>query len=399
MGDKRTLNDIADYEWLTGPEAGRLLGEFAESTEPVLQQLNRLRKVLTAERARLITEQVALRKKAANKFGSLAERMFFTDVGLQQATDIWIARYKAERFGDQKPAVDYCCGIGGDLVALAERGSVVGWDQDAGVATFARANAYTEVCVGDVEQQTPDGAVWHLDPDRRVDGRRSTQVQWHSPGPEVVDRWRQTCADGCLKLAPAARVPEVWEQEGELEWITRERECRQLVVWFGELASENGKRRATVLTKPAESESRWLPSSFAGNADAIAPVAEQVGNFVYDTDPSLRASGLVGALGEEMGLAVLSGGASYLTSDSRIEHGLVSCFEVEEVVPFRVGSLSKLLRARGIGRLEIKKRGVEVVPERLRQQLKLKGSEGASLLIGKVGVSEVAILGRRCGGE
>ncbi len=397
------MDDIADYEWLTGPEAGRWLEEFADSDESVFRQIDRLRKVLSPERARLVIEQIALRKKAETKFGELANRMYFTDVGLQQATDIWIARYKAARLG-ATAALDYCCGIGGDLVALAERGPVVGWDRTPQIVCLARANLLAakssgcaEVCVGDVEQQPPSGeVVWHLDPDRRVDGRRSTQVQWHSPGPEIVDRWRRSCPNGILKLAPAAQVPDRWQGEAELEWVSRARECRQLLVWFGEQAAGVGKRRATVLIKQEQGEDAWEPLSFVGVPVNAPPTTDRLRQYVYDTDPAVRAAGLVGAIAIELELAAMSSGIGYLTSDKQVDHPLLACFEVVDHLPFRVGPLSKTLRARGIGRLEIKKRGVEITPEKLRSQLKLRGSGSATLLVSKLGVGEIAILARRC---
>ena len=41
--------------------------------------------------------------------------MFFTSVGLEQATDFVTATYKAQRFSIGGRYVDLCCGLGGDL--------------------------------------------------------------------------------------------------------------------------------------------------------------------------------------------------------------------------------------------------------------------------------------------
>ena len=137
----------------------------------------RLRRELSAERARLVVEQVDLRRRAAEKFGDLPQRMFFTRVLLEQATDLWIARYKAARFasGGTWRSDDYCCGIGGDLIALAERGRCDGLGLSSEVACLlaeanlraGRRNAGSNC--GDVEQLTPErSTAWHLDPDRRA---------------------------------------------------------------------------------------------------------------------------------------------------------------------------------------------------------------------------------------
>ena len=188
-----TSANLDDYAWLVGDEGARWLAELAESPRAVHQQITWLRKHLSADRARLLVEQAELRKRAAGKFGSWAEYLFFTDVGLQQATDRWIGRYKATRFPEGATVHDFGCGIGGDLLGLAGRGPVVGWERTAEVALLAQANvrallaARNELCspigaelvevrTADVEDQPPEksllqpGEYWHLDPDRRAGG-------------------------------------------------------------------------------------------------------------------------------------------------------------------------------------------------------------------------------------
>lgn len=401
------MSELADYAWLTGPEAARLLVELAEDDSPLHSQLHRLRKLLSVERARLAVEQAELRKRAVAKFGQLAARMFFTDITLQQATDLWIGRYKASRFPNDRTLVDYCTGIGGDLMAFAERGPVVGWDRAPELVVLANANLRVvhgndrgKVCEGDVAEQTPGADdCWHLDPDRRVDGRRSTQVRWHSPGPEVIDRWRTTAPQGAVKLAPAAEVPEPWQQEAELEWVSRDRQCRQLLVWFGQLTTTPGQHRATTLQTSPDENAPPTAHGFAGAPGLAAPLDSQVREFVYDTDPAIRAADLTGALAEQLELGAIATGASYLTADRPIDHPLVSRFRVVDQLPLREKPLANHLRRLGIGCLEIKKRGVQRDPETLRRRLKLKGDASATLLLTRQGNREIALLAQRCPSE
>ncbi len=395
------MADLADYEWLTGPEGARCLEEFSSVTNPVHQQLAKLRKTLSAEQARLIVQQIELRARAATKFGDLAKGMFFSDIPLQQATDLTTARYKASRIPSGKSVIDYCCGIGGDLLAFAERGPATGWDRSQAMAHLANANlaaakfsSTSKAYVGEVETQTPGiDDIWHVDPDRRVGGRRSTQVEWHSPEPELIDRWLTTSPNGLIKLSPAAVVPERWSEQSELEWITQDRQCRQQIAWFGELASAGGLHRATLLQK--NSHNTPYNTSFTGSPNTEAPLTTNIGRYIYDTDPALRAAHLTGAIAVDRGLFALQIGASYLVGDELVEYGLLHCFEVLERLPLRVSTLKKRLRSLDIGQLEIKKRGVDTEPERLRKQLKLSGSESATLLLTKIGKSEIAILARR----
>src|SRR5688500_13695337 len=94
-------SDVADYVWLTGSEAAALLTQLAASSEPLHTSLQRLRKSYSATRTHLLLEQVELRRRAAAKF-TQAARMFFTRTALEQATDEWIAHYKASRFAGRR---------------------------------------------------------------------------------------------------------------------------------------------------------------------------------------------------------------------------------------------------------------------------------------------------------
>ena len=88
---------------------------------------------------------------------------------------------------------------------------------------------------------------------------------------------------------------------------------------------------------------------------------------------------------------------AYLTSDTALTSPFVSSFRVREVLPADEKALGRALRERGIGRLEIKKRGVDVDPAALRTRLKLRGAESATLVLARVGTRRTAILADRVG--
>src|SRR4051812_50008308 len=107
--------DLDDYRWLIDEEAGKWLAELASASGSLLQQTTRLRKYFSAERAHLLLEQVELRRRGMKKF-SAASRMFFTRIGLEQATDQAIATYKNGRFPLDQSRADLCCdGLVGSL--------------------------------------------------------------------------------------------------------------------------------------------------------------------------------------------------------------------------------------------------------------------------------------------
>jgi len=397
------MAEFSDYAWMVGDDrAAALLTRLAEDPRPALQQLNSLRREAPVDRARLLIEQIELRRRAAAKFGERASQMFFTPTLLEQATDWWVARYKAGRFMPLAPSIpvnDYCCGIGGDLMALAARGACLGWDLSEVACRLASANLRamgTENAIrqADVSQLTPPpDEMWHVDPERRSGGRRSTMLEWHSPGPAVIDDWLKKCPNGAMKLAPAAEPPADWVEQAELEWITCHRQCRQLVVWFGELAEQPGKRRATkLMAKP------WggcVERTITGAPNVSCDAVSEPRRYLYDPDPSVLAAKLLGQLAAGEHLSTLGSGGAYLTGDRDLDNSLLQKFVVQDCLPLRAATVAGYLAARGVGTVEIKKRGVTLDPEEFRRNLKLHGDNAATVVLTRIGKRQVAIIAQR----
>jgi hypothetical protein len=96
-------------------------------------------------------------------------------------------------------------------------------------------------------------------------------------------------------------------------------------------------------------------------------------------------------------LAAIAPGVAYWTGQRIVSDAALGCFEVQDVLPFRLKTLKTYLRERGIGRLEIKKRGVEQDPAELRRQLDLAGPASATLLLARIDKRIIAIVARRLG--
>ena len=392
--------ELDDYRWLVS-EGPSWIAQVAADSQPLVVQATRLRKRLSARRTHLVLEQVELRERAREKFLDAAGQMFFTRVGLEQATDQFVARYKASRFPIGQPVADLCCGIGGDLLGLATRGPAVGVDLDPITALLADTNLAavtgdqgSKVRVEDVAASDLRAfAAWHMDPDRRPQGRRTTQVEFYEPPLPVIQQMLQSASNAALKLAPAAEVPEAWAEDAELEWISRDRQCRQLVAWFGGLITAPGKRRATIIANPPNRP--LVARTLLGTEDQWIPVADAIGRYVFDPDAAVLAAKLVGTLATEHRLTALGPSVAYLTGDAAICDPALACFEVTDVLPFDLKRLKQVLRSRGVGQLEIKKRAVRHEPEQLRRQLGLSGNHAAVLLLAPVGGHVTAILAQR----
>jgi len=391
---------LHDFRWLIGPEGDRWMKRAEEDGRAEPAVAKSLRRELSEQRTHLVLEQVELRRRGRLKFAD-AQRMFFTRLALEQATDQVVAAHKAGRFPPGDPCTDLCCGIGGDLLALAGRGPAVGVERDRVAALLASENlrrlGHGEASVAAADATAwvlhPAGC-WHLDPDRRNNGRRSTQLRWHSPDQAGIERLLASSPHAAVKLAPAAEVPTSWQPRAECQWISRNRECRQLIVWFGRLAEAEGQRRATILRSDALD---GVPEvqSLSGRPGKPREAADKVLRYVFEPDAAVLAADLTGALAQSLQLQVLSVGGVYLTADRPIADLGVACFEVQDILPLDRKRLRRLLADRRIGRLEIKQRGLSEDPERLRRQLQLRGEAAAVLILTRLAGTVQAIVARR----
>ncbi|MCC9604771.1 hypothetical protein LOC68_26340 [Blastopirellula sp. JC732] len=385
--------DLTDLHWLTSAEAAEIFAQQSQ-TQLSVAQLSQLNREAGPARATLISEQLELRQRGKAKF-SRAGEMFFTRVGLEQATDEVIAAYKAKRFSTTAKVADLCCGVGGDLIAAAEGRSAVGVDLSPQLALIAGANcaAYgRSVATQSVDAASVDIATfdaWHCDPDRRAADRRTTQLDSFSPTTEQLAALLDQNPNAAIKLAPATQVPQQWRDGAELEWISSRRECRQLIAWFGALAGKSTGRRATHIDRDG------AVSTFVSAGDASLQVAAKVGDYVMEPDPALLAANLVDHFAAQHQLGRLLPRSVYLTGDAPIDSALVATFQVREQLPIDRKSLSKKLQEQGIGRVELKVRGLDIRPEEFLKKLRLSGDKAATVILTPTPSGNRAILCER----
>lgn len=390
-----------DYDWLLGDDARRWLAELADDRTPVERLVTRLRRELSLERTHLIVEQLDLRRRARAKF-SQADRMFFTRQSLEQATDERLADWKAARFGPRSLIGDLCVGVGGDALSLARCAPVVAVERDPIVAKLAAANAREldrprlRVLTADVERALDEhpaefvaapGTAWHVDPDRRATGTRTTHVDFCQPGPATIARWRTWSGAGAVKLAPATVVPGDWSRDCQREWVETRGECRQQLLWFGDLAQHAGRRSATIVDRGVG------PRTVVERPESAEPfIVERPRRYVADPRPAVYAAGLATSLAAEQGAASLGDEHGYLTNDEPVNDAAWQQYEVLDVLPFDRRRLKEALRARTWGRVVWKSRGVDADLARLSRELAASGDSSGVVLLATFDARTWAIL-------
>ena len=330
------------------------------------------------------------RKPTASKKFSRAEQMWLTPTGLEQATAESVARHKAQRF--EGSVWDYCCGIGGDSLALAERCEVHSVDLDPAMCLRTEWNSEVygvgervQTLVADVSLPSDHTGLLHIDPDRRPGGRqRMMRIEDCSPNLEVLRTLMSQFRGGAIKLSPASNFGGKFPG-AEIELISLHGECKEATVWFGELAGDQSFR-ATA-----------LPSGATIAADPMSARADITTTraFAFDPDPAIVRTGLLDVLAEREQLARLDDAEEYLTGDQPLVSPWMQTFRVLEVIPNNEREVRAACRRFGFGSVEIKCRHLPIDVERVRRKLPLEGSRPGVLLFARVlGKAQVIVAER-----
>ncbi|MFC4590494.1 class I SAM-dependent methyltransferase [Sphaerisporangium corydalis] len=399
--------DLDAFSEILTPRGQRALGEAVEALagggDPVAVA-SRLRRTYDAPMTSAALTQARLRARAAVKFGPDAARMYFTPNGLEQATRAEVAAHRARRFRPGTRVVDACCGIGGDLIALARAGCEVdAVDLDPLTVAVARANAVAldlgdrvTVRAADAAGIDPEGYdVLFADPGRRSGGRRVFDPMAYSPTWPVVLGLVARAPAACLKVAPG--IPyELIPPAAEAEWVSYRGEVKEAVLWTGDLATVTGGagsdgdrsagdpgRRATMLP----SGETLTPDPSLGPA-GHGPVAR----YLYEPDGAAIRSHLVAEVAALVNGHLLDPRIAYITGDTPEVTPWASRYEVLETLPFSLKRLRVALRERRIGAVTLKKRGSALDLEQLRKDLRLSGDKSCVVALTRIGERPFALI-------
>lgn len=401
LSTRRAVRSV-QYRRMTPDEVDALLAHpslldaaMAVAPGEELAVATRLRSAYDADLVAAAFSQAELRRAARAKF-ERADRMLFTRDGLEQASAEVVARHRAARLDGLGPALrvaDLCCGIGGDLVALADGRQVLAVDRDPLHARLARHNAgvydvggaVTVMCAdvrdvalergaldwrafdsGALDSGALDVDVVFVDPARRAGGGRLGAIATDPPL-----EWALSLAatvPTVVKAAPGVPhtvVPDGWEAE----FVSVAGELKEACLWSPQLAAVG--TRATLLP----GGHTLVP--LAGDP---LPVAEP-GEWLLDPDPAVTRAGLVQELGRELGAWQIDARIAFLSADEPLRSPFGRSHRVLESLPFRMKDLAAAVRSHGIGSLDVRRRGLAGDVDDIRRRLPLAGRARGTLML------------------
>ncbi len=389
--------DVTELRELLSAEGLRLLDSLPryESTADVVQVVSQLRKAghppgLVAA----VLSQSKLRARAEAKFGPFAERMLFTEAGLEQATRLSVAAMHAGRFHSAGVSwvADLGCGIGADALAIAalelEVTAVERDEVTAAIAAFNLApwsNARVEnLDAEDVDLAGVDGV--YLDPARRNATKRLKNPSDWSPSLDFAFGLAQRLPTG-VKLGPGIDR-DLIPDDAEAQWVSVDRDVVELGLWFGALARPRIRRAALVMGAHGAAE-------LTASADSDDAEVGALGEYIFEPDGAVIRARLIGDLARRLDSRMVSDSIAYVTADAPAATPFASCFRVVANFALDQRTIKRELAARGIGTLEIKKRGVDIDPAEFRTALAPKGDESATLILTRVQGKRRALLVER----
>jgi len=383
------------------PEALALLGSIGDldAKADVLKLVSALRaEGYDPGLVAAVLSQAKLRRRARKKFGDFTDGMLFTEDGLEQASRLQAAALHAGRFRGAgiTQVADLGCGLGAESMAMAAIDlNVRAFEIDEITAALAVFNlgAFDNVEVEQADITTLDLNQFEalfFDPARReLDGKgeraaRKFDPAQFAPNFDWVLEQARTKPTG-IKVGPG-HPHDAIPQDAEAQWLSIDGDLVELGLWFGEVKRPKVARAATVVNASGRHE--IVSEAFESEP---LPVGE-LKQYVYEPDNAVVRSHLIAELGREVGATLIAPEIAYLSSDEKIDSPMMRGFRVIDEMAFDRKKLKAYLRDRNIGTLEIKKRGVDVVPEQLRKELALKGEIAATLILTRVGDDHRALL-------
>lgn len=386
--------NATELKFLNSPEGESLLTKIKNMKEA--DRYKYLCQVDILERANVAAalSLMMFRQKAKDKF-TLAENMFFTSLGLEQSSGEKVANHIAKRFKKDWTVADITCGVGGNLVALAQQCQhVIAVEKEETTLECAKFNIKAHNLGSKAEffqmeaeaflQSKASDKVdaFFLDPARDREGMTKTRSILNS-SPNLLEIlpliFKKTKNIG-VKISPAFdwREIDLLPGEPEVEVISEDNVCKVAMLWFGDL--KKGTKSATCFRKNADfffSDSSLAVSSsekenfFKLELNKRVEIILQPLKYIFEADKAIVRAGLLDAFANLAKMKKIDAKSQYLSADEiMIPAGRV--LKIEKTFDASLRELKKELKKLSIEKADISAKNYFIKPEEIYKKLKIK---------------------------
>ena len=356
----------------TDPASIRAL-DLSQGLPPNPKNLQRVAAETNPDAARWAFSQWELRKRAQTKHLPHASELLLTKEALEQATHYEIARYHAGLFPPGALVADLTTGVGSDLIAMAERGPVRGYEIERERYECAVYNCFVCGAAAEVVNRDCLAGEWDFeyavaDPARRVAGKRTSDPAEFEPNPALLSARMASLKLGIIKLSPLLPDEFLRGLGPGLQFVSFGGECREALVLCGQEAPSG--RWAVMVGQESLLEERQISSE-----------AQVPDRFLYEADPAVIRAHAMGSLPGADAMSLLGDSNGYLTSSVESASPWVKSYRVVDSGRFDLKQVRASLRELGRGCRVVKSRAKGVEAETLLKQIRCAGNAEAILVL------------------
>jgi hypothetical protein len=334
-------------------------------------------KKFSQQERRAIFHYLEILPKIRKKFGVdlICDRL-----ACEQATAKDISEYKAKLWPGGAKIADLCCGMGGDSFWMPPGIAASGADiSPERVFMYNKNMEILKQPHRAILQNALDakgGDFFCIDPARR---------EGLNPNFESILELSKKFSGGMAKLPPAYPESEL-PKETDVLYLGNASDCRECLMLTGVFG--RGIARAVAIceneTLEWQCEKRELQNASLN--------VKYLGNYILEPNPVLVRSHLFLSEAKKQGFWQIDSTLAYLSSENLPEHKGFAAYKVIEQCPLSTNNVKAMLKKRNAGKITLKKRGVEVVPEAEIRRLAPKGEKEYILFYTRILGKKQAIL-------
>jgi len=346
-----------------------------------LKLSEKLSKRFNAQERHALLHYLEILPKIREKFRLQKIDLICDRLAYEQATARDISEYKAKLWHSGAKIMDLCCGMGGDSFWLPD--GIVANGVDIAPERVLMFNENMErlglphKAILQNALDVAGGDFFCIDPARRGG---------LNPDFESVLKLSKKFCGGMVKLPPAYNENEL-PKESDVLYLGNASDCRECLMLSGIFGK--GMVRAVAICKDKTFEWQCEKSELR-NASLET---KKIGNFILEPNPVLVRSHLFLSEAKKYGFWQIDATLAYVSCENLPpEHNGFTAYKVIEQSSLSTNNVKAMLRKHDAGRITLKKRGVEVVPEAEIRRLAPRGEREYILFYTRVLGEKRAIL-------